>query len=81
MLDLRTTKFVNLGGERRIGLFAEFFNLFNTVNFGNSYNGNGRSATFQHPPAISRASATRDRCSSVRASCSKVVERTRTRTE
>jgi hypothetical protein len=49
VVDLRTTKFVNLGGERRIGLFAEFFNLLNTVNFGNSYNGNGRSATFQTP--------------------------------
>lgn len=47
VLDLRTTKFFGLGGERRIGVFAEFFNLLNTVNFGNSYTGNGRSATFQ----------------------------------
>jgi hypothetical protein len=36
-------------GDNRIGLFAEFFNLLNTVNFGNSYTGNGRSATFQQP--------------------------------
>jgi hypothetical protein len=49
VLDLRTTKFFGLGGERRIGIFAEFFNLLNTVNFGNSYTGNGRSATFQQP--------------------------------
>jgi hypothetical protein len=49
VLDLRTTKFVELGGDRRLGLFAEFFNVFNTVNFGAAYNGNGRSATFQQP--------------------------------
>ena len=29
--------------------FAEAFNLFNTANFGNSYTGNGRSATFRQP--------------------------------
>ena len=28
-------------------MFAEFFNLFDTVNLGSSYNGNGRSATFR----------------------------------
>ena len=49
VLDLRTTKFIELGGARRIGLFAEFFNLFNTANFGERYQGNGRSATFQQP--------------------------------
>ena len=49
VLDLRTTKFINLGGTRRLGVFAEFFNLLNTVNFGNSFNGNGRSATFRTP--------------------------------
>ena len=49
VLDLRTTKFFGLGAERRIGVFAEFFNLLNTVNFGNAYTGNGRSATFQQP--------------------------------
>ena len=48
VLDLRATKFFDLGGERRIGLFAELFNLLNTVNFGNSY-GNGRRATFRQP--------------------------------
>jgi len=46
---LRTTKFVELGGDKRLGLFVEAFNLFNTVNFGNAYQGNGRSATFRQP--------------------------------
>jgi hypothetical protein len=49
VLDLRVTKFVALGADRRLGLFAEFFNLFNTVNLGNSFQGNGRSATFRQP--------------------------------
>jgi hypothetical protein len=49
VFDLRTTKFIPFGGERRLGLFVEFFNLFNTVNFGSAYQGNGRSATFQQP--------------------------------
>jgi hypothetical protein len=47
VFDLRTTKFVPLGGERRLGLFAEFFNVFNTANFGSSYQGNGRSVEFR----------------------------------
>jgi hypothetical protein len=47
--DLRTTKYFGLGGDKKIGLFAEFFNLFNTVNFGGSYTGNVRSATFLQP--------------------------------
>jgi len=49
VLDLRTTKFVSLGGGRRLGLFAEFFNLFDSVNFGNEYTGNARSANFRQP--------------------------------
>jgi hypothetical protein len=32
-----------------VGIFVEFFNLFNTVNFGGSYNGNGRSRLFRTP--------------------------------
>jgi hypothetical protein len=35
--------------DRRISAFAEFFNLFNTANFGQSYNGNGRSVAFKQP--------------------------------
>ena len=49
VFDLRTTKFIPLGGDKRLGLFVEFFNLFNTVNFGSAYQGNGRSATFRQP--------------------------------
>jgi hypothetical protein len=48
-VDMRTTKFVNVGGDMRLGLFLELFNIFDNVNFGNAYNGNGRSATFQQP--------------------------------
>jgi hypothetical protein len=49
VLDVRTTKFLTLSGERRIGVFAEVFNLFNSSNFGNSYTGNARSASFKQP--------------------------------
>jgi hypothetical protein len=50
LLDMRVTKFVNLGADRRrLGLFAEFFNIFNTVNFGEQYNGNARSVLFNQP--------------------------------
>jgi hypothetical protein len=47
--DLRATKFLPLGGARRLGLFVEFLNMTNTVNFGNRYQGNGRSSSFQQP--------------------------------
>ena len=49
VLDLRTTKFFDLGAERRIGLFVEGFNLFNTANFGERFQGNGRSSAFRQP--------------------------------
>ena len=49
VFDARVTKFIELGGARRLGLFAEFFNLFDTVNLGNSFTGNGSSATFRQP--------------------------------
>jgi hypothetical protein len=50
VIDMRATKFVSLGSaDRKIGLFAEFFNLLNTNNFGGSYTGNARSATFRQP--------------------------------
>jgi hypothetical protein len=49
-LDLRVTKFFNLWSERRkLGLFAELYNLTNKANFGNLYSGNSRSATFEQP--------------------------------
>jgi hypothetical protein len=49
VFDVRTTKWVPLGGDRRLDIFVEFFNLFNTVNHGNAYNGNGRSPAFRTP--------------------------------
>ena len=50
VVDMRATKFVSLGSaDRKLGLFAEFFNLLNTNNFGSAYTGNSRSATFRQP--------------------------------
>jgi len=47
--DLRATKFLPLGGNRRIGLFLELLNVTDAVNHGNRYQGNGRSSSFQEP--------------------------------
>jgi hypothetical protein len=47
--DLRTTKYFGFGGEKKIGLFAEFFNLTNTNNFGGQYGTNARQVTFRQP--------------------------------
>ena len=52
LLDLRVTKFVGLGGPRRLGLFVELFNIFNTANFGAEYSGNGRSSNFGEPQGL-----------------------------
>jgi hypothetical protein len=50
LLDARVTKFFPVGREtRKVGVFAEFFNVFNTANFGQVYNGNARSALFKQP--------------------------------
>jgi hypothetical protein len=50
VFDMRSTKFFDLGSsDRKIGVFVEFFNLFNTANFGAQYTGNGRSASFRQP--------------------------------
>jgi hypothetical protein len=50
LLDLRATKFFRFSSDnRRLSVFAEFFNLFNKANFGQSYNGNGRSVAFRQP--------------------------------
>jgi hypothetical protein len=50
-LDVRATKFLTLGGRegRRLGVFAEIFNVFNTANFGDVYQGNARSPPFSQP--------------------------------
>jgi hypothetical protein len=49
VVDLRSTKFFGLGGDKKIGLFAEFFNLLDTDNFGGQYGGNARATTFRQP--------------------------------
>lgn len=46
--DLRLSKSIGLGGERKLEVLWEMFNLFNTVNFGN-YDGNMRSTRFAQP--------------------------------
>jgi hypothetical protein len=46
---MRTTKFIELGADRRLGLFLELFNIFDNVNHGSAYNGNGRSSAFRTP--------------------------------
>ena len=49
-LDTRVTKFFDLGSTaRRIGLFAEFYNITNKANFGNNFQGNALSPTFMQP--------------------------------
>jgi hypothetical protein len=53
LLDTRVTKSFNVGREnRKLAVFVEFFNLFNTANFGQNYNGNGRSVLFKTPAAL-----------------------------
>ncbi len=49
VMDLRMTKTLAFGTARRLGLFAEVFNVFNTANFGASYQENSRSAQFKQP--------------------------------
>jgi hypothetical protein len=50
LTDMRASKIFRFKGERlQLNVFAEFFNLTNKVNFGNSYQGNGRSNTFMKP--------------------------------
>ena len=48
--NARVTKHVKISGSREISLFAEFYNIINRANFGNSYNGNAFSpATYNKP--------------------------------
>jgi len=49
VFDVRTTKFFGVGGEKKVGVFVEGFNLFNTANFGAAYGTNARAATFRQP--------------------------------
>jgi len=50
LMDLRVTKEINLGKVRegmKVGFYFESFNLTNRTNFGNRFNGNVRSNTYQ----------------------------------
>lgn len=47
-LDLRVAKWFRLGGDRQVGLIAEFFNVLNHKNYG-SYGGTRGTATYQQP--------------------------------
>jgi hypothetical protein len=50
LLDMRATKSISLSGNnRKLNLFAEFFNLLNRANFGSTYNGSARSVAFEQP--------------------------------
>ena len=52
VLDLRGTKFFALGGERRIAVFAEMFNVLNNANFGGSYTATAGACCSSSPPGI-----------------------------
>ena len=67
-IDLRVTKILTLGGERRLELMAEAFNATNRTNFGTP-NGNLSAPTFLTVSSAGR----RSRCSSVRGSGSETV--------
>jgi hypothetical protein len=48
--NARVTKNLSMGNEKKLGLFAEFYNIFNHANFGNQYFGNQFSpATYGKP--------------------------------
>jgi hypothetical protein len=51
LVDMRATKYFGFGkgGNRKIGIFLEAFNLTNKANFGAAYGGNARAATFETP--------------------------------
>ena len=49
VVDLRSTKFIPLGGDKKLGIFVELFNAFNTANFGANYSGNASSVNFRQP--------------------------------
>ena len=48
--NARVTKQIPFAGSRRLSLFAEFYNMLNRANFGNSYGGNAFApATYNQP--------------------------------
>ncbi len=48
-VNLRISKFFKWGEQRKLGLFFEMFNLFNTANYGNSFDGTTGSPNFKKP--------------------------------
>jgi hypothetical protein len=48
--NARVTKQIPLGGTRQLSLFAEFYNILNRANFGNSYGGNAFAPTTYNQP-------------------------------
>ncbi len=48
-LNVRVSKFFNFSEQRRLGVFFEAFNVFNTANFGNSFDGSVGSPDFKRP--------------------------------
>ena len=48
-LNVRVSKFFNFGESRKLGLFFEAFNVFNTANFGNSFQNVRGAADFGKP--------------------------------
>jgi len=49
LTDMRVSKIFRIKERSELSLFSEFFNLFNTVNFGNNFQGNSRSPKFEQP--------------------------------
>jgi hypothetical protein len=48
--NARVTKHITMAGSQRISLFAEFYNILNRANFGNSYGGNAFSPSTYNQP-------------------------------
>jgi hypothetical protein len=48
-VNLRVSKYIKFREEVKLGLFFEAFNLFNTANFGNSFEGTVGSKNFKKP--------------------------------
>ena len=48
---MRVTKQITLSASRRISLFAEFYNMLNRANFGNSFGGNAFAPTTYNQPS------------------------------
>ena len=48
-VNLRVSKFIKLSDKKKLALFFEAFNLFNTKNFGNSFDGTVGSQNFKKP--------------------------------